>query len=74
MGNDEAGWEALHAALAAACTGAVTVAYWPIGGGERGMVRHLCGVGTWLRPASLQALSPLVTRTFRSDGRDVPRR
>ncbi len=50
FGNDEAGWEALHAALAAACTGAVTVAYEPIGGGERGMVRHLCGVGTWLRP------------------------
>jgi transposase len=50
FGNDEAGWEALHAVLAAACTGTVTVAYEPTGGYERGMVRHLRGVGYRLRP------------------------
>ncbi len=32
FGNDEAGWEALHTAHAAACTGAVAVAYEPTGG------------------------------------------
>ncbi len=50
FGNDAAGWEALHGALAAACTGVVTVAYEPTGGYERGMVRHLRGVGYRLRP------------------------